>query len=121
MILVDTSVWVDHLRHGDSRLRTELEHGRVLCHPVVIGELALGSLAQRQKVLAALQGLPRAGVASHQEVLYLIERERLFGSGLGYSDAALIAAVRLSLGSRLWTRDKRLHEVCCRLDIAASA
>lgn len=119
MILVDTSVWVDHLRAGDKTLVTLLDAGSVLAHAFVIGELALGELRQRELVLAAVRDLPQADVASDEEVLHFIGRHRLFGSGIGYVDAHLLAAVRLTAGAALWTRDKRLLDVAERLGLAA--
>ena len=110
MILVDTSVWVEHLRRGVPRLATLLQEGEVLIHPWVIGELACGHLRNRADVLELLQGLPAAVVASDQEVLLLIERERLMGRGIGYVDAHLLASARLS-HCRLWTQDRRLAAV----------
>ena len=120
MILADTSVWIDHLRSGDAALAHLLETGRVLAHPFVIGELALGGLRQRDVILGALRDLPQAVVASDDEVQHLIERQPLFGLGIGYVDVHLLAAVRLSAGASLWTRDKRLNAVATRLSIAAS-
>lgn len=117
MILVDTSVWVDHLRAGDKALAELLEAGMVLAHPFVIGELALGDLRQREVVLSALADLPQAGVATDREVLHFIDQHTLFGRGIGYVDAHLLAAVRLSTGASLWTRDKRLHTVADRLGL----
>ena len=110
MILVDTSVWVEHLRHGLPRLATHLQEGEVLIHPWVIGELACGNLRNRSQVLDLLQGLPAAKVASDAEVLLLIERDRLMGRGIGYIDAHLLASARLS-HCRLWTQDRRLAGV----------
>jgi len=110
VILVDTSVWVEHLRHGLPRLATLLQEGEVLIHPWVIGELACGNLRNRSQVLDLLQGLPAAMVASDTEVLLLIEREQLMGRGIGYIDAHLVAAARLS-HCRLWTQDRRLAAV----------
>ncbi len=110
MILVDTSVWVEHLRRGLPRLATLLQEGEVMIHPWVIGELACGILRNRQQVLELLLGLPMATVASDTEVLLLIERERLMGRGIGYVDAHLLASVRLS-HCRLWTQDRRLAAV----------
>lgn len=111
MILVDTSIWIDHLRAGDSALARLLETGRVLTHPFVIGELALGHLHQRQPILDALHDLPQATVATDVEVLAFIDRQQLTGLGIGYVDVHLLASVQLTPGSRLWTRDKRLHGV----------
>ena len=110
MILVDTSVWVEHLRHGLPRLATLLQEGEVLIHPWVIGELACGYLRNRHQVLELLQGLPTATVASDAEVLLLIEGDRLMGRGIGYIDAHLLASARLS-HCRLWTQDRRLAAV----------
>ena len=119
MILVDTSVWIDHLRQGDGILTDLLEHGRVISHPFVIGEVATGSLRQREVILHALRGLPRAVVAQDAEVLDFIERENLFGSGLGYIDVHLLASVRLTPDALLFTRDKRLHKAAARMSVAA--
>lgn len=109
MILVDTSVWVDHLRHGDEGLSALLNNCQVLMHPFVLGELACGNLRQRAEVLSLLKDLPRATVASDEEVLFYIERHELMGRGIGYVDAHLMAAVALDGAARLWTRDKRLQ------------
>jgi predicted nucleic acid-binding protein len=110
VILVDTSVWVEHLRRGLPRLATLLQEGKVLIHPWVIGELACGNLSRRHQVLELLQGLPAATVASDAEVLLLIERKRLMGRGIGYVDVHLLASARLS-HCRLWTQDRRLASV----------
>jgi predicted nucleic acid-binding protein len=118
VILVDTSVWVDHLRAGDKTVASLLEAGRVLAHPFVIGELALGNLRQRHKVLPYLQDLPQAKVATDREVLHFIERHALAGLGIGYVDVHLLASTRLTAGSSLWTRDKRLSSVAARLGVA---
>ena len=117
MILVDSSVWIDHLRAGDTRLAALLEGGRVLTHPFIVGELALGSLRQRGIVLGALSGLPSAAVANDLEVLKFIETHALSGSGIGYIDAHLLAAVRLTGESRLWTKDRKLRMVGDRLGL----
>ncbi len=117
-MLVDTSVWVDHLRRGDAALRAALLDGDVLGHPFVIGELACGSLAQRDDVLALLAALPAARVAAHAEALALVEAQRLHGAGIGWVDVHLLASARLSR-ARLWTRDRRLHAVAQHLHVAA--
>lgn len=119
MILVDTSVWIDHFRKGDELLAELLDRAEVVTHPFVIGELALGQLPRRQAVLADLRGLPQVTVAHHDEVMHFIERERLFGTGIGYLDAHLLAGVRLTSGVALWTRDKPLLTVAERLSLAA--
>ena len=121
MILVDTSVWVDHLRGGDAALAAQLEAGTVLCHPFVVGEIACGSLSDRGAILALLQHLPTAPVAEPDEVLRYIERHKLHGKGIGYVDAHLLAATALSGGARLWTRDRRLHAVARGLGCAHGA
>ncbi len=118
MILDDTSVWIDHLRTGDKALAALLDMGMVLAHPFVIGELALGNPHQRQVVLKALADLPHASVATDSEVLHFIERRALSGLGIGYIDAHLLAAVKLTAGAELWTNDKRLHEVAVQLGLA---
>lgn len=119
MILVDTSVWIDHLRAGDAALAALLEANRVLAHPFVIGEIGLGSLRQRDLVLGALRDLPRAVVATDDEVDRMIGDQALHGLGIGYVDAHLLAATRLTPGSALWTRDRRLLAVADRLGLAA--
>jgi len=119
MILVDTPIWVDHLRSGDDLLASLLDENRVLMHPFVWGEIALGQLHARQMIFDQLAGLPPARLAETDEVLSLIERASLFGSGIGYVDAHLVASVRLTKGASLWTRDKRLAAVAERLSVAA--
>ena len=117
MILVDTSVWIDHLRTGDAGLADLLDSGLALTHPLVIGELAMGNLRARDAVLALLQALPQAVVASDDEVLAHVARHRLFGIGIGYADAHLLASTQLTAGANLWTRDRRLREAASRLGI----
>jgi hypothetical protein len=121
VILVDTSVWVDHLRATDSGLSELLGRGRVLIHPHVIGELALGNLHPRDMVLNDLRNLPSAVIADDGEVLDMIARHRLHGLGIGYTDAHLIAATLLTPDASLWTRDARLAAVARRLGKAFSA
>lgn len=118
MILVDTSVWVDHLRAGDAALGERLNRSQVLMHPFVLGELACGNLHNRGELLRLLRNLPQAIVASDQEVLFLIERNALMGRGVGYVDAHLLAAVSLGGSTQLWTRDKRLRSVAEALELA---
>ena len=120
MIIVDTSVWIDHLRAGDTGLAELLDDGRVLAHPfVVTGELALGSLRQRAVLLGALNDLPQALVAREDEVMTFIEVQKLFGIGIAYADAHLLTSARLTPGVTLWTRDRRLREASMRLQLAA--
>lgn len=118
MVLVDTSVWIDHLRAGEPSLAALLAEGQVLMHPFVLGELALGNLRQRDLILGALQDLPRTSVAMDHEALRFISRHALHGQGIGYLDAHLLASTSLTPGSRLWTRDKRLLAAAARLDLA---
>jgi predicted nucleic acid-binding protein len=109
LILVDTSVWVDHLRGGDAQLAALLDRGVVVMHPFVIGEIACGSLTHRASLLELLRELPAASMAESEEVLGFIERHALHGKGIGYVDVHLLASVALTQGARLWTRDKRLQ------------
>lgn len=118
MILVDTSVWIDHLRRGSTALSAALEEGEVLTHPFVIGELACGNIKRRGEVIDLLSRLPRAALASDDEVLHFIERRRLMGRGIGYIDAHLLASVSLTAGTQLWTEDKRLAAVAAQLRLA---
>ena len=118
MILVDTSVWVDHLRSGVPDLVRALEHGQVRSHPFVIGELACGNVRNRAEVLDLLGRLPAAPVATQEEVMVAIERRGLMGRGLGYVDVHLVASSLLEPELRLWTRDRRLAEVAGELGFA---
>ena len=92
--------------------------GKVLAHPFVTGELALGNLVNHHAVLGALQEMPQSKVATDAEVLQFISEKTLFGSGIGYTDAHLLAAVLLTPGSTLWTRDRRLRALASRLAVA---
>jgi hypothetical protein len=118
MILVDTSVWIDHLRDGDATLAELLNGSQVLMHPFILGELACGNLRNRDEVLALLKDLPRAAVATDEEVLFFIERHALMGRGIGYVDAHLLAAAALGNATRLWTRDRRLRTQADALALA---
>ncbi len=115
MILVDTSVWVDHLRRGDAGLVDLLERSAVAMHPFVVGEIACGNLRDRTPILELLQDLPAAVVADSDEVLHFIERHALHGKGIGYVDVHLLASVALTEGSKLWTRDLKLLRVAAAL------
>lgn len=114
MILVDTSVWIDHLRAGDSALADALESGQVLMHPFVLGELACGTLKKRAEILRLLGDLPAARTATDAEALSFIERHALMGRAIGYIDVHLLASAALE-DARLWTRDKRLAKVAADL------
>ena len=116
-ILVDTSVWIAHLRNRHDRLAALLDAGEVLCHPFVIGELACGSLANRSEVLALLGALDRPPAATHGEVLGILEDHQLYGRGLGWIDAHLLTSALLA-GARLWTFDARLAGAARRFDAA---
>lgn len=117
MILVDTSVWIDHVRSADAALVGLLENSAVLTHPWVIGELALGNLGRREEVLGLLLGLPRTTLAEDDEILRLIKQQTLYGVGIGYVDAQLLAAGGLTPDTTLWTRDKQLSTVAARLGL----
>jgi predicted nucleic acid-binding protein len=117
LILVDTSVWVDHFRGTDERLAELLRDELVSTHPFVIGELALGGLDRRPEMLALLADLPLAAAATHEEVMTLVTRERLSGAGIGWVDVHLLAATAIS-GAQLWTRDGLLKRVAERLGLS---
>jgi predicted nucleic acid-binding protein len=119
MILVDTSVWIDHINESDSILASLLVNERVLAHPYVIGEISLGSLRNREVFLGALRDLPGAPVATPHEIFHLIEGEKLFNRGIGYVDTALLASTRLQPGTTIWTRDKRLKKIADELGLTA--
>lgn len=114
MILADSSVWIAHLRRGVPALADALEQGDVAMHPWIVGELACGNLRDREEILALLQRLPVATVATDAEVMTFVEQRRLMGRGLGWVDAHLLASAVLS-GHRLWTLDGRLGDVATNL------
>jgi predicted nucleic acid-binding protein len=118
MILVDTSVWVDHLRRGNARLERLLKDALVLVHPFVVGELALGGLKKRSEILGLLEEMPQAEAASHSEVLEFVNRHALAGSGVGWIDVHLLVSAALSRVS-LWTLDRRLANTASRLALSA--
>lgn len=118
MILVDTSVWIDHLHRSDEQLARLLEISAVLTHPMVIGEIALGTIKNRAQLLQALDDLPTAVSAADDEVLAFIEQRALFGRGLNLVDAHILASVILTPEARLWTRDRRLRETAEGLSVA---
>jgi predicted nucleic acid-binding protein len=119
MILADTSVWAEHLRHGDAKLFALLDRNEILMHPFVVGELALGYLRRRETVLADLLEMPTLHVAEPEEVLFLIERQKLIATGLGYVDVHLLAAALSAPECQLWSHDKRLAAAASRMGIAA--
>jgi predicted nucleic acid-binding protein len=118
VILVDTSVWIDHLRRAEPGLVGILDKGLVATHPMVIGELALGSLRARRQVVGLLAALPHVTTSSHDECLHLVEARGLHGRGLSLVDAHLLASARLTPETRIWTKDKRLATVATELSLA---
>lgn len=121
MILVDTSVWISHLRKGETLLSELLKKGQVLAHPFIIGELALGNLQRRELILGALHDLPKAVVADEAEVLRYIADRSLAGLGIGYVDAHLLTSARMTAHALLWTWDKRLGKVAATQPLAFAA
>jgi len=116
MILADTSVWVEHFRKGNEKLKALLNEGQVCCHPYVIGELACGNLKNRAEILSMLSALPDVPLAEHDEILYFIERHKLHGKGIGLIDVHILASAFLS-SSKLWTLDKALASIARTLKI----
>jgi predicted nucleic acid-binding protein len=117
MVLVDTSVWIQHLRQGSATLARQLIDGQVVSHPFVVGELACGNIRNRSEILGLLNSLPCAEVASHNEVLRFMDAHPLMGKGLGYIDMHLLVSAVLT-GVPIWTLDRRLRETAGRLDLA---
>jgi predicted nucleic acid-binding protein len=117
MILVDTSIWIDHLRKGNDLLSLLLEQGVIATHPFVIGELACGSMVNRREILGLLETLPCVSAAQHTEVLHLVEGRRLHRQGIGWIDAHLLASALISQSS-IWTFDKKLGRVAQSLGVA---
>ena len=117
MILVDTSVWIDHLHAVEARLVNLLTADEIGCHHLVIEELALGSIKQRDVVLGLLSNLNQFPTVTHFEILHLVERRRLWGRGLSAIDVNLLGSVALVEGAQLWTRDKRLRAVCTEVGV----
>ncbi len=119
MILVDTSIWIDHFRAPEPKLLKLLEPRLIFTHPIVIGELMVGGLPERRTTLPFLWRLRMTVQATHDETILLIERHRLWGRGIGYADVHLLASVLLTSGAFLWTRDQRLADVAEDLGITA--
>jgi len=120
MVLVDTSVWVDHFHSRSAQLVSLLEQDEVVCHPFVLGELACGNLSNRTEILRLLQSLPQAVVARHEKIMHLIDSHRLMGIGLGLVDVHLLASARISLVS-IWTGDRRLKKAAEKLEVLFQA
>jgi len=116
-VLVDTSVWIDHFRRSNPHLGQLLVDGHVVHHSAVIGELACGTLRERDRVLQDLQRLPGLPRPRNEEALYLVERHRLWGRGLGWTDVLLLASCQLT-GVDLWTRDRALNSAALELGLA---
>ena len=116
MVLVDTSVWVAHLRIGNIGLETLLNDGQVVCHSLIIGELACGNLKNRHEILSLLQSLPMAAQVDHEEVIKFIDNHQLMGKGLGYIDMHLLASAIIT-HIPLWTLDERLKDVSSTLGV----
>jgi predicted nucleic acid-binding protein len=116
MVLVDTSVWVKHLRSGNIGLENLLNDGHVVCHPFIVGELSCGNLSNRSEILSLLQALPLANHAEHEEVMHFIENYSLMGKGVGYIDMHLIVSAILTRVP-IWTFDKKLQEVSSKLGL----
>jgi predicted nucleic acid-binding protein len=119
MILVDTSIWIEHLHRSDAALSVLLNQAQVCTHPMIICELALGSLRDRTTILRLLSDLPNTPLATHAEVLPFVEAHALHGIGLSLVDAHLLAAVRLSSRDQIWTRDRRLRLAADELGVSA--
>lgn len=116
MVLVDTSVWVEHFRQGKTELEALLYDGQVICHPFIVGELACGNLKNRTQILSLLTALPTALLAEHEEVMRFIEQYHLMGKGLGYVDVHLLSSAMLT-NVLLWTLDKRLDKTSSALGL----
>jgi len=121
LVLVDSSVWIDHLRNGNETLERQLHALQVATHHFIVGELALGSLRARMTILEALGNLPQIVRARDEEVLRFVEDRKLYGTGIGYVDAHLLTSVALTPGTQLWTLDKRLRGVAGKLGLEWNA
>jgi predicted nucleic acid-binding protein len=117
-IIADTGIWIDHINKGDAVLASLLRRRQIALHPMIIGEVALGSIPNRKSLLEELRALPQAKPASHTEVMAMIEWSGLFNSGIGYVDAHLLASAKQLPDGYVWTRDKRLHAQAARLGVA---
>ena len=117
MVLVDTSIWVNHLRKGDRRLESLLLGNEVACHPFIIGELACGNIRNRSEILSLLKTLPSTSTVDMTEYLFFVEQNHLFAAGIGFVDVHLLASAKLS-GTALWTADKKLKEAALHLKVS---
>jgi len=116
MVLVDTSIWVWHLRQGSPRLHDLLQLSEVACHPFIVGELACGNIQNRNEIISLMQSLPMVDVIEHEEFLHFIENRHLMGKGLGFVDVHLVASALLA-NIPLWTKDKKLQKVSSSLNV----
>ena len=116
MVLVDTSIWVTHLRQGSRQLEKQLMDAEVMCHPFIIGELACGNLKNRNEIISLLQSLPLAPTIEFDEFIFFIDRNHLMGKGIGFVDVHLLASAQLT-GIPLWTADKRLKSAADQLEL----
>lgn len=117
MVIVDTSIWVTHLRQGSRQLEKMLVEAEVMCHPFIVGELACGNLKNRTEIISLLQSLPMAPTIESDEFLFFIERNHLMGKGVGFVDVHLLASAQLA-GVPLWTADKRLKSAADQLELS---
>jgi len=117
MILVDTSVWINHFREGNPQLEKLLLEAEVMCHPFIIGELACGNIKNRTEILSLLQALPISRTIDFNEYLFFIDKHKLMGRGIGFVDIHLLASAQLT-GIVLWTMDKRLNSTATQLELA---
>lgn len=117
MIIVDSSIWIDHITRPEQTLGPLLLRDHALMHPHVLGEIALGRMKNREKVLERFLWLPVPNVAQEGHVLSMIEDDEFWGTGIGYSDAHILASTLITPGGKLWTRDKRLHAQAKRLGV----
>lgn len=120
MVLVDTSLWVSHFKHGNPGLAVLLNEAQVVTHDFIVGELACGNLKARKEILSLLRALPSAPVVSQEELLYFIEERKLIGTGIGFVDAHLLASANL-MGVSVWSLDRRLHRAAAKLGLSYSA
>ena len=116
MVLVDSSVWIDHFRNSNDQLVELLNDGEVFCHPFITGELACGNLKNRKDILTALQALPQSSIIEHNEIMIFIENNKMMGKGLGYVDVAILAS-SLVTGIKLWTLDQKLNDMAIKFNI----
>jgi hypothetical protein len=116
MVIVDTSIWVTHLRHGSRKLEKLLLDAEVMCHPFIVGELACGNLKNRNEIISLLQSLPMAPTIEFDEFLFFIDRHHLAGKGVGFVDVHLLASAQLT-GTPLWTAEKRLESAADQLEL----